>query len=495
MGMRATGIHSRFSIALALSTMSGLLLGAAMPTVLDWGFLGWVGFIPLLLGLHTQPSRHYVLLALPCGIIWSAFTHLWYPALFGMVGGIFLILASGTFYAGLIHTGMTLQQRLPEPFRLLGLPVTWSALEFLRFVAPVVSEWWIEVLAKSQWRFPPALQLLTITGFPGLSFLIMLVNVALTMIILEWWQKRCWHLPALIGLLFALLVVGWGAFTIPNSAEPAFRIAGTVDLVNQDPAVQRLSNLPRDQEGYYADTPAMSQAIFRINETLTRSIADIQPAFVVWPENEFADADDPAVVAQLGRLARELNTYLVVDMVWHAEAGMHDAAVLIGPDGREVGRRAKINLTSGEQAFGFVAGSATFPVFPTPYGKVGLGVCWDRHPTWIVRELARHGAQIVLMPVDDDFAANPWFPRLHAADSVLRAVENRVTFATGATSGIAMVIDPYGRITAESAINQRSVVVGEAFTLSERTFYTYTGDWFGWVMCGSTLIGLLWRRQ
>jgi hypothetical protein len=40
MAMRAMGIHSRFSIALALSTMSGLLLGAAMPTVLDWGLLG-----------------------------------------------------------------------------------------------------------------------------------------------------------------------------------------------------------------------------------------------------------------------------------------------------------------------------------------------------------------------------------------------------------------------------------------------------------------------
>ncbi len=85
------------------------------------------------------------------------------------------------------------------------------------------------------------------------------------------------------------------------------------------------------------------------------------------------------------------------------------------------------------------------------------------------------------------------FLRLHAADSVWRAVESHVTFTIGATRGIAMVIDPYGRITAESAINQRSVV-GETFTVADRTFYTYIGDWFGWVMCGGTLIGLLWRR-
>jgi apolipoprotein N-acyltransferase len=102
---------------------------------------------------------------------------------------------------------------------------------------------------------------------------------------------------------------------------------------------------------------------------------------------------------------------------------------------------------------------------------------------------------MVLMPVDDDFYGNRWFPPLHAADSVLRAAENRVAFGLGATSGIAMVIDPYGRITAESAINQRGVVMGEAFTVPERTLYTRLGDWFGWSITGAMAIGLLWRGR
>ena len=102
---------------------------------------------------------------------------------------------------------------------------------------------------------------------------------------------------------------------------------------------------------------------------------------------------------------------------------------------------------------------------------------------------------MVLMPVDDDFYGNRWFPPLHAADSVLRAAENRVAFGLGATSGIAMVIDPYGRITAESAINQRGVVTGEAFTVPERTLYTRLGDWFGWSITGAMVIGLLWQGR
>ena len=484
-----------WGISLALAVLSGFLIGASMPTLLDWGFLGWVGLAPVLIALNVQPPRHRFLVALPFGIVWSAMTHLWYPALFGVGMGIFLVAAVGAFYAGVLQAGMALQERLPEPLRILGMPVAWAALEFVRSVAPVVGDWWIELLAKSQWRFPPALQLLTITGVPGLSFLLMLVNIALALLILEAWRQQRVHLPAILALAGSALILGWGALRIPPAPDAQFRIAATVDLVNQDRAVQSLSRLPVGQEGYYADTPEMSQAIFDINATLTRKVAALRPAFVVWPENEFADADDPAFAAQVGALARELNAYLVVDMVWRTSEGMHDAAVLFGPDGNEVGRRAKINLTGDEQAFGFVPGPHDFQVFTTPYGNVGLGVCWDRHVPWITRELARAGAHVVLMPVDDDFYGNRWFPLLHAADAVLRAAENRVAFGLGATSGIAMVIDPYGRITAESAINQRGVVTGETFTVPERTLYTRLGDWFGWSMIGAMAIGLLWRGR
>ena len=38
------------------------------------------------------------------------------------------------------------------------------------------------------WRSPPALQILSITGMPGLSFLLMLANVALASLV--WWAWR-----------------------------------------------------------------------------------------------------------------------------------------------------------------------------------------------------------------------------------------------------------------------------------------------------------------
>ena len=162
---------------------------------------------------------------------------------------------------------------------------------------------------------------------------------------------------------------------------------------------------------------------------------------------------------------------------------------MVGPAGDEAGRRAKINTTDGEENAGFVPGPLDYPVFDTPFGDVGLSVCWDRHRLFITRELARSGAQIVLMTVDDDFNGSPWFPPFHASDGVFRAVENRVAMGLGTTNGMSMVIDPYGRIMAEGEINERGVVVGDVFTVSGGTLYTRWGDWFGWLMVG--MLGML----
>jgi apolipoprotein N-acyltransferase len=484
----------RLWIALGISALSGVLIAASMPPF-DVSILGWVALVPLLLAIRYVPEKPTRLLALPFGIIWSIAVHNWYPDVFGFwypgvlgrVLGIVLMLFAGSYYAWLIAFGVRLQRKLPAPVNLLALPVLWSAIEFVKYVAPIVEDWWFVWLANSQWRFPPALQILSITGLPGLSFLLMLANVAIAALAWGAWREHKLDWSAALGLGCVAAVVAWGAMTIPAPPANTFTIAATTDLVLQDQNVQKLSRNYPQTGGVYPDTPAMSQAVFDVNAALTRQASAAKPAFVVWPENKFASADDQGLFGQVGALSQEVGAYIVANAIWLTPAGKYNAALLVGPDGREIGRRAKINLTSGEKQGGFVAGPNDFPVYETPYGKVGLAVCWDRHRLWIIRELARAGAQIVLMPVDDDFSANRWFPPFHAADGVFRAVENRVTIGLGTTNGVSLVVDPYGRITAEGHINESGVVTGQTFVTSQRSLYTMWGDWFGWLMVAGLL--------
>jgi len=493
----ATFARLRFWAGMGLSAISGLLLAATMPNF-DVGLLGWLALVPLLMVITAAPARQHYILALPFGLIWSIAVHNWYPHIFSPALGYFLIIAVGTFYAGIIQLGAWLQTRLTGIFKLLAMPMAWASVEFIRFIAPVAGEWWFVLLAKSQWRFPPALQILSITGFPGLSFLVMLANVAITGLVIGQLARKKQEAGGkeqdilvwanVSALLIIVIIVVWGAMSIPQPPADIFTIAALTDMVNQDPNILSTSEFAAEDFGTSADSPETSQAIFDVDAALSRSVADQYPAFVVWPENEFSDADNPHFIDQLKGLAQEMDAYIVADVVWHAPTGMHDTALLVGPAGDEIGRQAKINTTDGEENVGFVPGPKKYPVFDTPYGQVGLGVCWDRHRPFISRELARNGAEIVLMPADDDFGGTPWFPPFHASDSVFRAVENRATFGTGAINGLAMIVDPYGRITAEGGINERGVITGETFTVPGQTLYTRWGDWFGWLMVTGTVI-------
>lgn len=393
-----------------------------------------------------------------------------------------MILVVGFFYAGILQLGIWLAARLPGALRILALPVAWPAIEFIKYIAPVVEDWWFVLLANSQWRFPPALQISRVAGFVGVSFVVMLVNVAFAALIIRARKlggtegRAPGVRVSVIALACAALILAASALLMPQPAN-AFKVAVLTDMANQDLLVLAQGEFA----GTRVDDPAASQAIFATDAGLTQQAAPEQPALVVWPENEFADADDASVIGRVGSLAREMDAYIAADTLWHASTGLHDTALLIAPEGKEAERRAKINITAGEEDAGIVPGPRDFPVTVTPHGKVGIAICWDVHRPWIIRELARAGAEIILLPMDNDFHGTPRFPPFHAADAVFWAVENRPAFGLGTVNGLSMVIDPCGGITAEGKINERGVVVGATFTAAERTFYTRLGDVFGWL--------------
>ncbi len=475
----------RFWAGMGLSAVSGFLLVASMPGF-DVPYIGWIALVPLLIVLLNADAKQVYPLALPFGIIFSIGVHNWYPNIFSPALGYFLIIAVGAFYASMLQLGTWLYSRLPNAFKILAFPVAWSAIEFVKYILPVAEDWWFVLLANSQWRFPSALQILSVTGVFGLSFLVMLVNVAIAGLVIGKFVIGNWDTAKrsnIAALLIVVMVLLWNAISIPQP-ENTFKVAVITDMIYQLPLVSGQGEFA----GTLVQSPEVSQAIFDADAELTRQAAAEQPAYVVWSENEFTKIDDSQFTDQLGALATETNAYFAVDTIWNAPTGLHDTALLVGPDGTEVGRRAKINIVSGEVDAGFTPGLREFPVFNTPNAKVGISICWDVHRLWIIRELARSGAEIILLPMDNDFNGVATFPPFHAADAVFRAAENHLAFGLGTVNGLSLVIDPYGRITAEGKVNERGVAVGETFVVNDQTIYTRFGDWFGWTMVTATVV-------
>jgi apolipoprotein N-acyltransferase len=192
-----------------LSALSGVLMALSMPNFNLWP-LAWIALVPLLTALFLRPPGPTFLYVLPCTLLWWLAAHIWFPQVLGPVLGWFLVAVGGLFYAGLIELGLSVWRKGPDYLKLLALPVAWTSLEWLRSVAPVTRDWWFILLAQSQWNFPPALQVSSITGWPGLSFTIMLANTGLALLLAHLIRRRRLSGYAVTGVAASALVVVLG---------------------------------------------------------------------------------------------------------------------------------------------------------------------------------------------------------------------------------------------------------------------------------------------
>jgi len=475
----------KLAFAYGLAALSGVLMALSMPGY-DVAFLAWFGLVPLLLALRNKSALHQVLLIHVTTVLWSVVTHLWYPAIFSGWGYLIMI-AGGLFYGGFLKMGWDMQNRIGGWYAVFAVPVTFSVFEWAKTVIPLTRTWWIELAAKSQWTVPANLQLLSVTGFVGLSFLIMLTNAALARLAAEGFPLTRRHLPYAALLVLPVLNAWYGNLQLKTGeallASRPITIGATVDLINQDREVAALGSEATAGDGYLADTPEMKEKIFAVNRELSRQLqAEKKVDIIVWGENEFMSLADDWLVEQLTALTKELDAAVVADTVWKTGDAMYDTALMVGADGKEVGRTPKIFTLWGEEAYGFSPGPRDYAVYRTEYGPVALAVCWDRHDPSILRGYARNGARLALIPADDDFEANARFPYFAASDAVFRAVENRLAIGSGSTSGIAQVITPFGEMTARSGVNERGYIAGDTFTFEGESFYTRYGDVFAYLL-------------
>jgi predicted amidohydrolase len=87
----------------------------------------------------------------------------------------------------------------------------------------------------------------------------------------------------------------------------------------------------------------------------------------------------------------------VFSLIERAGHLLYNTAVLLGPDGRLVGKYRKVCLPREEIEAGVMPGDQ-YPVFPNRFGKVGLMICYDGFFPEPARELAKRGAEVIAWP-------------------------------------------------------------------------------------------------
>src|SRR5260221_395660 len=124
-----------------------------------------------------------------------------------------------------------------------------------------------------------------------------------------------------------------------------------------------------------------------------------------------------------GALAKQHNLYLAPGLVERDGHLIYNVGVLIGPDGKLVGKYRKVCLPRAEIEGGVTPGH-DYPVFDTRFGKVGIMVCYDGFFPEVARELSNRGAEVIAWPV---MGCNPMLGAARACENHVYVVSSTHT--------------------------------------------------------------------
>ncbi|WP_158204701.1 carbon-nitrogen hydrolase family protein [Halomarina oriensis] len=158
-----------------------------------------------------------------------------------------------------------------------------------------------------------------------------------------------------------------------------------------------------------SDDPAERVRINLDNITaLLERAATFDPDFVCLPEAALQHASNHLLddVAQpipgpatevIGEHARALDSYVLLPMYERDGDSFYNATALVDPSGEVIGTYRKLAPTLGEMAAGITPGEEV-PVWDTPFGRVGILICWDARYAEVGTELGAKGANLVFFP-------------------------------------------------------------------------------------------------
>lgn len=388
----------------------------------------------------------------------------------------------------------------------------WVALEMIRARLLTGFPW--NLLGVSQGKLVPLIQISSITGVYGVSFLVAWFSAALLccgiLLAAGGRSVRYAKFDVVVPLLTTVMVTAWGLRSAlsPNPTRATLKVA----LV-QPSIPQKLIWNPDEGANRFAKVLQLSEAALLA-----------KPDLLVWPEGVvpgFARWDTNTHHAITNLVARH-GAWLVLGSDDAAPAkppratsdyDVFNGAFLVSPRGEFVaGYRKQRLVMFGEYIplsrwlpfltrwtgmGNFAAGDGPVPFAAPPLRcKTSVLICFEDIFPQHVRTYVEEDTDFLLNLTNDGWfgeSAQQW---QHAANAAFRAVENGLPLVRCANNGITCWIDPQGRMH-ETFFEGTQDVYGAGFKMASvpllgpaqraPTFYRQYGDVFGWGCVALTL--------
>lgn len=407
----------------------------------------WIAAVTAVLGmlLGSLPMLHYLHVALHAPV---------YVWLIPYSVASLLFAAGVVLFRALLRRGAVFSA-------VISLPALWTVGEYLSSFVPANGT--AGSLSYTQLRFLPLLQLASLTGPWGISFLLLLFSTVVAAAIYlrrDSAERRTRVVVPVLAILAVVLIFGAVRLAAPRPSQTIKVGLLATDRVEVAPAGADMEKLVRD---YAEQAERLAQQGARI---------------VVMPEKTgvLLDRDAKTVDEVMQAVADKTGASLVFGVL-HAgwderfnEARVYQPHLQIATyDKQHMLPPFESDLTPGS--------SLTF--LAEPAARVGVAICKDMDFIRPARDYGRAGVALMLDPAWDFNIDRAW----HGHIAIMRGVENGYAIAHTAKNGFLTVTDDRGRMLGEvrSGGTSFGALLVDVPVRHDETVFSRFGAWFPWV--------------
>ena len=520
----------------ALPFLSALISWLSYPPA-DISLFAWISYIPLFFYLFIKSKqdglfiRHFPFVSLSgfkfiltiylAGMLFFVLGLSWLRHVTGV--GLFVIPLILSLYWVIFAIICYFIIRFVSLFyAVLCILCLWVFLEYLRSFMLTGFPWFFA--GHSQYHWLSLIQITDIVGVYGLSFIVILVNGVIFLLIKQRFILSIKNI-ILVGITLLLFIgsILYGNWRLDNLTT----IDGPAIGIIQANIEQSLKNNPAKAEDIY-------QKHLDLTFELIKSQA--RPDLIIWAESMFPYLillDDEEVVTTLTDTALLCRTPMLIGVLTCIESDteqyrfvtregektyhikIFNSACYLGSNGEIINRYDKIHLVPMSE---YVPFRKIFPIMddiilafselpyiagispgtnsepftlsvkrdnqPIKDYKYGVLICYESIFPELARGSVRRGADFIINISNDG-----WFNNSAELDQILaisafRAVENRTPFVRATNTGISAIIHPSGKINilrndqGQSKEVEGSWVEYVPVLQKSGSFYTHYGDYF-----------------
>ncbi|MCG6189392.1 nitrilase-related carbon-nitrogen hydrolase [Maribellus maritimus] len=462
-----------------------LLAGGVAITLagINWtiGIAAWIA--PVFLLMFTRKAKWMEMLLLfltlvVSGMISQTGNNLFHLATVNIFNGVSFGLLTGIAYV----TDKALYKKNSPFYTSLIFP---SAVILVEYVMSFAIGTWGSI-AHTQFEFKSLLQLSSVTGTFGISFLVVWFASVLNWLIENKNKRRKIYIAGLIYGGIFLLVVLFGLIrkTQYSPNKKTVKVAAVISdtdihkiVENNEETIKTLAN------DYSAKLPSeFFSAPEKVNTLIdrTKEASNQGAKIIVWNEIAFVlnQAQKQNLLTEMKSFCLKEQVYVLIafleESVQSNQKPFNNKSILISPDGNVVWEYIKSYLHPYAETPIINNGNFEIPSIQTEYGKIGNVICADLDMPAYIKQTGKQNIDILLVPSFDWPGITP----LHSEMACLEAIQFGFSLLRANGKGLTAAYDYMGNSIASlnTFHSNEKILCAEIPVQSVTTIYAKTGN-------------------